>query len=1193
MNNTFEPLLKKNINKEEKQLLLLLNDLPNIKEAKLLMNLPAKDIYNILINNYNNDVLQFQTASQSQAREFELQQKKSEQKVINKAKYQVRKLALAQAKADAEAQAKSEAQAILDAKIEAGRIARLQSIQKKQAKKEEDKIIRNQLKENTKLEKEQQQQKKFELNNLDYNLNTDIQKLVDGLTDKININLLYIFNNTSLTFKDVIIEILKIVKSRLYGTNILLEVGNVSYCLNEITINKLEKFILDDVENIHEEYSMSDGQVIGELKNASNISISIMEKSHKNNKANGAHFPYTHLLEKIDLTRFGIFKDIRCENETCLLQALLNGGLSKSIVEELKIFVKNRRIPKSDFDKICHLGKFGINLKNIDDVSNRNNGRNMYGKEYDIVFNIGLIEEHYFIIEETEYTSFSIENYDEVNNEKDFNFIFAKRGNTYRKDRTRTINSFELIKLLVKNKDKYLKKITCDDNAILATQFYDKIINDDIIDLEYNEEECVRANFDTDDIKSDKKKKDKLPKINVFADFETDPNEEHIPIALCYEYILNDEVVKHNFWGIDCGCQGLNKLYKQFKNIYDVVLIFHNAKYDYRFIIQYGFKIKELTNGGLFISSSFIFKGLNVMIKDSYKLITMGLSHFTKTFNLGEVVKEVIPYDFYNQSRVNTTYELINEALKYLKNDKEKEQFIKNVNDWGLVVNEKYFLHKQYLIKYCQIDCEILRKGYNKFKDWINEYFKIDIDEVLTISSLAFRIFKEAGCYDGTYSLGGKVQNFISKCVVGGRTMCKNNEKNIVVGSNYDNYEKGFDEFLNDLDAVSLYPSAYIRMNGFLKGTPKVITNKSYNDLKNKDGYFVKILITKVSIVRDFPLMSFINDKKVRIFTNDMIGKEIYVDKISLEDLINFQKIEFEILKGYYYDDGHNDKAIEVMKYIFTKRLDLKKQKNNAELVFKLIMNSAYGKNIQKPHDEKIYIFDNESEYKTYLSRNYNWIKEVIIFGEDDNLKYKVKSIDDISNQFNNCHIGCEILSMSKRIMNEVMTLAEDNNIEIYYQDTDSTHLKNKDIKKLEVLFFEKYNRVLIGKNMGQFHSDFSIGKIDKDVYARRSIFLAKKVYIDELICRVKNEDGSFTEVVDYHIRMKGITDGSINYTYKLLGYNNPFELYEELYKGAKIDFDLLEGNSKKKFKFNKDYTINTIKNTEFNKGFTRSIHFN
>ena len=57
--------------------------------------------------------------------------------------------------------------------------------------------------------------------------------------------------------------------------------------------------------------------------------------------------------------------------------------------------------------------------------------------------------------------------------------------------------------------------------------------------------------------------------------------------------------------------------------------------------------------------------------------------------------------------------------------------------------------------------------------------------------------------------------------------------------------------------------------------------------------------------------------------------------------------------------------------------------------------------------------------------------------------------------------------------MNRVICLAEDNGIDIFYQDTDSMHLEDNKVKKLAELFFKKYNTQLIGKQMGQFHTDF------------------------------------------------------------------------------------------------------------------------
>ena len=50
---------------------------------------------------------------------------------------------------------------------------------------------------------------------------------------------------------------------------------------------------------------------------------------------------------------------------------------------------------------------------------------------------------------------------------------------------------------------------------------------------------------------------------------------------------------------------------------------------------------------------------------------------------------------------------------------------------------------------------------------------------------------------------------------------------------------------INDFDAVSLYPSAMNRIDGFLKGLPKIITNSDYDTIKGYDGYFLEIEIIK------------------------------------------------------------------------------------------------------------------------------------------------------------------------------------------------------------------------------------------------------------------------------------------------------------------------------------------------------------
>ena len=83
--------------------------------------------------------------------------------------------------------------------------------------------------------------------------------------------------------------------------------------------------------------------------------------------------------------------------------------------------------------------------------------------------------------------------------------------------------------------------------------------------------------------------------------------------------------------------------------------------------------------------------------------------------------------------------------------------------------------------------------------------------------------------------------------------------------------------------------------------------------------------------------------------------------------------------------------------------------------------------------------------------------------------------------------------------MNEVMTLAEDINLNIWYQDTDSMHMNYEEVKVLSKAFTEKYNRDLIGGDMLQFHIDFDLDDACGDIHSIELYFLAEKVYIDIL----------------------------------------------------------------------------------------------
>jgi hypothetical protein len=945
--------------------------------------------------------------------------------------------------------------------------------------------------------------------------------------------------------------------------NVGIEFGGVNYTLTPENIKTIlnavrEGGILEEVSDIYED---SKSEISYRLLTADNITITTYNKTNRYINEEGAFFSY-YLKDdiNIDLNCLQIYKK-KCDDkqrnlDNCLFFALKQYGIADEKLESIKDMIKLKHIPLTELKNVCNKLKIGIRLWRIKKDNNKIR-KEVYGKEYDTIVDVGYVENHYFLVKDSEYTSYSIKNYDTIKDLDNFNMIYNKEG---KKNKNRYINTFDLVSLMIENKDYFFEKIDA-GNINRYDEIYLNNLKDNTFEsLEYTEMDYREIDFDSSKIEPDLEVDEKT-RI-VYFDFETGKikrnGKEFVEPYLCCT--IDDYGIKRSFVGENCAYEMLCSLPQ------DTILTAHNAKFDYNFLIKYLWKCKEICNGNSLITFTGYFGKNKIQIKDSVKLIPMKLNKFPDAFGLN-YVKEYMPYKLYTGDNIALRYIEYEAVLDYIDNDNDKEIFDENIKKWNLVKDGKVDMI-EYARRYCEIDVELLRDGYNIFRKTCISHFNIDVNKILTIPSLADKYFIIQGCYDGVYELAGQPRQFIQNCIVGGRTMCCNNEKIILE-----------DVVLNDFDAVSLYPSAMRRIKGFLKGLPKVITNLDYDAIKDYDGYFVQIKIKKIGIRRNFALCSYTDSKKgVRNFTNDLVGEIIYIDKTGLEDLIKFQQVEFEIVKGYYFNDGFNDKINEVIQYIFNKRKQLKKEKNVAELIYKLIMNSGYGKAIQKSHDSDTKIFDNRENFEKYLSKNYNKVKSWITY--DDGKKFKVSVGSTMTNHFNRCHIGVEILSMSKRIMNEVICLAEDNGLNIYYQDTDSIHIEDKDIKVLSELFKNKYNRDLIGKDLGQFHSDFDL-KGAKNIIATDSIFLGKKSYIDKLV----GEDDDGNKVEGFHFRMKGIPKLVVEY-YCEKNNIGLFDLYKKLYNKDKIEFDLTCGGEAFTIKYQKDYTINIMDK------FTRAVCF-
>ena len=961
--------------------------------------------------------------------------------------------------------------------------------------------------------------------------------------------------------------------------------SHIYYTLNDETFKKLiktyETKIIQTVYIIG--VSVSDYAEEVDIEKLINIEINkiIPDEEKRKYKLNeGQFFKYYHKIRNLDLTDLQIYnkeQDIDIENN-CLIHSLIKSNLVESEkIQEIKLFCKTRDIPMLKIKEIAEKFNLYITIKKSNTDKEKTT---KYGDKANPEIKIGLLDNHYFIIKEIPITSYSIKHYEEVKNIDKFNEIIKKRTDRegkYKYDKKRFINSFDVVNLLLENKVILLEEIDYSDEQILSTPYYNEITDikyldytDNNLSLEYNIYKTKRD----DDF------------INIYFDFETTTENKHKPYLCCY-YSTNG--INNTFYGEKSGQKLLYDLTNKFKNK-NLRLIAHNAGYDFRFIYQYLARLEVIDRGKMILRAYGVFyyekkKFIKIEIQDSYSLIPMKLSNFSKTFNI-ECKKEIIPYNLYTEENIKNRYIDFDTILKCCsiqvennnigKNITHKDinnfydELINNAKEWKCIKPNNKIDIIEYSKNYCLMDCIVLKEGYETFKKWIHDITELNINNYISLPSLSNEYMKKREVFKDVYALSGTPQYFINKCMVGGRTMISNNKKIKLDNNNLN---------IQDFDAVSLYPSAMNRLEGYLKGKPKEIKKDDLNYLflSKKDGYFIEILIKSIGVDRNFSLMSELNDDGIRIFKNDMVGKKIYVDKISLEDLIEFQKVEFDIIRGYYYDEGRNNNLKIVINELFNERIKRKQEGNQIQEVYKLLLNSAYGKTLIKPIDcQTKYIKSND--FNSYVERHYNYIKEIVKLND---YTYKIKEIKPIDNHYNNVSCGVEVLSMSKRIMNEVICNAEDLKIPIYYQDTDSIHIEQKNIPKLAEFYKNKYNRELIGKNMGQFHSDFDSKIIKKNIHASRSIFLGKKAYIDEL----KGLDENNNEVIDYHIRLKSVSNDAILHECEKRKIN-PYELFELLYNDETIEFDLGCDGKKCNFKFNKDLTIFN------NDDFKRKINF-
>ena len=875
---------------------------------------------------------------------------------------------------------------------------------------------------------------------------------------------------------------------------------------------------------------------------------------------NGSFFRYLNTTS-INLERYQIISkdsDMKLLNEHCLIYALKMLNVEECFLNSIKsTFECGSYFAKKNLNKVCDILKQNIILTCFDGTKKRTS---KFGN-YKTSLNLALYQDHYFTNEPTKYTLYSSKNYQSIKDEKEFFNIYKKgRRTTENKQRC---DSLVLVKNLLETGN-FIK-----DHPILkSTDKYQKY-NDKIETLDIIKQEQEPYHFEFK----------KQTKKNIFyCDTETDTTGDH-------KLFLIGAIKESSNISIDDAQTFLNydgNAFKKFmKYIYSQtsddtlnILYFHNLKFDYHILTPYIYHYKApCEKDGQIYEVVIMYNGRKFNLRDSYKLASFPLSKFQKTFNLPSSVckKEAIAYEYYKLSNVNDDCVDIQEYKKFLTKEQQKifmEALEENI-DFNYNSKNKTFDPIEYYKYYLLYDVYVLALGMIKFKKIIDNITKkkLNLHDYLTISSITFNYMGMQGCFDGVSMMCGNLREFVGKAITGGR-----------VQTNYKYTKKVIEQKIADYDGVSLYPSAISRMckeTGLPLGNCKRITQYIKKELDNFDYYIVKIQINKINKYQQLPMVSYKNEDGILQYVNKIKEPIItYVDMITLSDWIEFQGIEYKIIDGVYYNNGFNNKMGSVVEYLFTERLKQKKAGNQAlQQIFKLMLNSAYGKTItKKTMTKKTIVKDNLKD--SYIYNNFNTIKSIETMSNGQSI-IEQNSVDD---SFNMGQVGVYVLSYSKRIMNEVFSICEENNCPLYYTDTDSIHCNFDDVPVIEKAFRKKYNRELTGKQLGQFHIDFDMTGACSEIYATKSIFLGKKCYIDML--ESTDKDGKL--INSYHMRMKGVSVQSINHCAKKYFDNDYFKVYEHLTKES-LEFVLNPKGLEYKPSFvYKNHRVQTIQDGSF-----------
>ena len=381
---------------------------------------------------------------------------------------------------------------------------------------------------------------------------------------------------------------------------------------------------------------------------------------------------------------------------------------------------------------------------------------------------------------------------------------------------------------------------------------------------------------------------------------------------------------------------------------------------------------------------------------------------------------------------------------------------------------------KDEAIKYCNLDCKCLYEVLVKFSDLVFKEFKLNITKVLTLPSLAFRIYRSQFMpKDKLYQILGNVDADIRESFTGGAVDVYKTTNNI-----FDDLWGVYHRVkLYYYDVNSLYPFV---MKMFSMPTGKPIAFDGNIRRVDPEAYgFFYCKIQSPEYIQD-PILQRRIKTKDGVRTVAALGAwEGWIYSVEMDNAVKYG-YRFEILKGYKFipDLVFTD----YVNKMYSLRMEFPKE-HPMNLIAKLLMNSLFGKFGMKTEHSLIQIYNINDD----LDRNS--INEILdLYGKSvsdviDMEDYVIVVRENISgysyNEVNDFFYGLDVnVGVASAITagGRVWMSAFKNNpdFNIFYSDTDSAVIDQP----------MKHN--LVGPHLGQFKLEHELG---------RAVFLAPKVY--------------------------------------------------------------------------------------------------